>query len=364
MIENLVKQYIKKESYVMGGMPLSKAHEIYKLGEIEKLSANENQFGVSPKAVCAGVAILPEANFYPDVEGYRITDKLCEQLGVEKNQILLTHGGTAALTMIGDVFLDKDDEVIMPVPTYQAYQNMIDKNGAVKKEVRTNDRYEVDLEAMLEAITPKTKMIILCNPNNPTGVYCSKEKVKEFLDRIPQNIILLVDEAYIQFVESPNASMVDCISSDKNLIIVQTFSKVYGMAGFRLGYVLSNSEIIRALKVIWDPFSPNAIALAAGAAALEDYDFVNRTISEMIEGRRYLTEELEAMGVKVYASQTNFVSFDCGMKSDVLMREILENSGVLIRGTFEKPRVTIGTMEQNRKFIEAMHRVMNQQKER
>lgn len=364
MIENLVKEYIKKESYVMGGMPLTKAREIYKCGEIEKLSANENQFGVSPKAIRAGIEILPQTNFYPDVAGYRVTDKLCQQLGVERDQILLTHGGTAALAMIGDVFLDKGDEVVMPVPTYQAYQNMIDKNGAVKKEVRTNDNYEVDLEALLEAITPKTKMIILCNPNNPTGVYCSKEKVKEFSDRLPKDIILLVDEAYIQFVETPNASMADCISPDKNFIIVQTFSKVYGMAGLRLGYVLSNPEIIRALKVIWDPFSPNTVALAAGEAALEDHDFVDRTISEMIKGRRYLTEELEAMGVKVYASQTNFISFDCGMKSDVLMREILEVSGVLIRGTFEKPRVTIGTMEQNRKFIEAMYRVMQKQKER
>lgn len=364
MIENIVKEFVKKKGYMLGGMPLSKAKSIYVKGKIEKLSANENQYGVSPMAIQAGKDISETANLYPDMADYKLESKLAAQLGVEENNILLTHGGTAALSMIGDTFLCDKDEVLLPSPTYQAYANMINKNNAVKREVRVKEDYSFDFEALWKAITPKTKMIILCNPNNPTGVYADKQQVVEFMKKMPPDIILLVDEAYIQFVEKENASMVDYVSQTTNLAIVQTFSKIYGMAGYRLGYVIANREIINALRCVWDPAAPGTIALAAGCAALQDKDFVQKTRNGIKAGRTYIKQELEKMGVRVYDSRTNFIFFDCGIQADILAEKILEESGVLIRGTFEKPRVTIGTGEQNRKFIDAMKNILRERKEK
>lgn len=362
MKEGILRKYATEKGYVMGGIPISRAREIYRGEKVEKLSANENQYGVSTLAKEAGRRSMEMGNFYPDMTSFHVADKLCEKYGVASDQILLTHGGTAALSMLGDVLLEKGDEVVMPVPTYQAYTNMIQKSGAVAVEVPLENNYDLDFEVLLSAVTPKTKLIILCNPNNPTGVYYGKERAMDLLRRLPEHVVLLVDEAYIHFTGIEDASMADQIREDNNLVVVQTFSKIYGMAGLRLGYVMANSTLISALKTIWDPCSPSVAALAAGEAALDDDAFVNQTLKRVSQGRSYITEELEKLGVYVYPSSTNFIAFDCGLPAGKLTEQLLAEAGVLIRGTFDKPRVTIGTEEQNHKFVAAMKKVLEESK--
>lgn len=362
MKDGIIRKYAMEQGYVMGGIPLSRARKMYKGDKIEKLSANENQYGVSVLAAAAGCKSMESSNFYPDMASFHIEEKLCRKCGVESDQILLTHGGTAALSMLGDILLEEGDEVIMPVPTYQAYMNMIQKSGAAAIKVPLEKNYDLNFDALLAAVTPKTKLIILCNPNNPTGVYYGKERAIDLLKRLPEHVVLLVDEAYIQFTGIENASMTDQIKEDNHLVVVQTFSKIYGMAGMRLGYIMANSVLISALKTIWDPCSPSVMAMAAGEAALEDEAFVNMTLERVFQGRAYISKELDKLGVYVYPSMTNFIAFDCGIPAGELTEQILIESGVLIRGTFDKPRVTIGTEEQNHKFINAMRKVLREKK--
>lgn len=346
--------------YQMGGIPLSKAYQMCKFSKIEKLSANENAFGVSPKAQKAVQEALKDACFYPNMGNCHIKEKIAENQGISPDQIILTHGGTIALTLIGEVFLRPGDEIVYSVPTYQAYQNMARKGCAVIKEVPMEADMHINFTKMREAVTEKTKLVILCNPNNPTGGYEERQKLLSFIDSLPAHVVVLVDEAYIQFAGGLAYSMVPYIADKRNLIVVQTFSKIYGMAGFRLGYVMSNPEIIGYLNGDMDAYEPNSLALAAGDAALDDVDFVKMTLEETEKGKQYLKEEMEKLGIRVFPSYTNFIMFDCGMDAQKITRSVLEKSGVLIRGTFQYPRITIGTMEQNRKFIRAMQEIFSE----
>lgn len=360
MVEELLSEFAATPvRYQMGGIPLSKAYQMCSFPKIEKLSANENAFGVSPRAKEAVQNALSTACFYPNMGDYQIKEKLAVQQGITPEQIILTHGGTIALTLIGEVFLRPGDVIVYATPTYQAYQNMARKGCAVIKEVPMDEEMHMDFAKMRKAVTEKTKLVILCNPNNPTGGYETREEMLAFVDSLPKHVIVLVDEAYIQFAGGIDFSMVPYIGEERNLIVVQTFSKLYGMAGFRLGYVMSNREIIGYLNGDMDAYEPNLLALAAGDAALEDTEFTRMTLERTKEGKVYLTEELQRLGVKVYPSYTNFIMFDCGIDAQELTRKILENSGVLIRGTFRYPRITIGTMEQNQKFIHAMQEILS-----
>lgn len=358
MIRDLLSEFAASEvRYQMGGIPLSKAYSMCDFAIIEKMSANENNLGVSPKAMNAVKQSVDRANFYPDLSCFEIKEKLSRQYEVPSNQIILTHGGTVALTMIGEVFLRPGDEIVYATPTYQAYQNMARKGCAKIVEVPMNEDYRVDFDLMSKAISEKTKLVIICNPNNPTAGYEEEKDVISFIDTLPKNVVVLVDEAYIQFA-GKEKSLAKYISPDRNLIVLQTFSKIYGMAGFRLGYVMSNEEIIGYLNGDMDAYDPNILALIAGDAALDDTEFVDYTLSENKKGREYITTQLEQLGVKVYPSFTNFIMFDAGIPAYDLTVRVLKEAGVLIRGTFENPRVTIGTMEQNQKFISAMKRIL------
>lgn len=358
MIEKLLSRFAATPiQYHMGGIPVSKAKTMCDFAVIEKLSANENALGISPKAVEAMTAQMEQANFYPNVSDYQIKKKLSKQQGIPEKQIILTHGGTVALTLVGEVFLNPGDEIVLSVPTYQAYRNMARKGCAVLREVETDENLHIDFTTMREAINDKTKIVIVCNPNNPTGIYEEREKLLTFIDELPKSVVVIVDEAYIQFAGGLSASMVPYISDERNMIVVQTFSKIYGMAGLRLGYVMANQEIITALEGDMDAYEPNILALAAGDAALDDDEFVRETMEMVDEGRTYLTKELQKLGIRVFSSYTNFLMFDCGMRADMLTERVLLESGVLIRGTFRYPRITIGTRGQNEKFIEAMTKI-------
>ncbi len=360
MIKHLINEFAREElPYKMGGISVSAAKKISGFQKIDKLSANENPFGVSEMAMAAVKEAAGQGNYYPDPASTDLVENLCGGLGIGENQILLTHGATAALSMAGEVLLRPGDEMIIPELTYPAYYNIVYKSRARLMEIPMGEGLKIDLDGILEQITERTKLIILCNPNNPTGIYMSTWEILDFLDRIPPHVFVMVDEAYVHFAEEDIPSMVPYITEKRNLIVVQTFSKIYGMAGYRMGYVISNPEIISYLSRDLEPYAPGSLAIAAAAAAIKDEEFKALTLKLTGEGKSYLTGELRALGCKVYPSATNFIYFDCGIDPRLLTEQTVKKCGVLIRGNFPCARITIGKKEQNETFIKAMKEILH-----
>ena len=250
--------------------------------------------------------------FYADPEPENaLRDKIAGQIGVEPGNVLITCGAAYALYFIGDVFLRPGDEGILCSPTYPPYYSFIQKNGATVVDVPMTEKLEYDFDGILDAITDKTRVIFICNPNNPTGYTVYRDKLMGFIDKVPENVIVVMDEAYVQFTHEPEAlTMVPAISSHKNVVVVQTFSKLYGLAGIRVGYAVAAPEIISFMKKEAIVRTLTITAVKGAFAAMDDKEFARKTIENNREGREYLTKELSAMGYKVYPSESNFVYVD------------------------------------------------------
>jgi len=236
-------------------------------------------------------------------------------------------------------------------PTFGAYAGACRRNNGTAVVLPLTEDQKFDLEGMFAAITDKTKLVFVCNPDNPTGTMVDSDELRAFIHKMPKHVIVVVDEAYIEF--SPDAgteSMVSEIADGVNLIVIRTFSKLYGLAGVRLGYSLMNKELHAVLQKATTVFVGGRIGLAGAIAALDDDPFVTSTQANIREGRAFLTRELTAMGWKVWESHTNFIYADSGLNTQLLARE-LEKKGLIIRGNFEYSRITVGTMEQNREMI-------------
>lgn len=358
MIETLLNKFLLEEPVYRVAAPLDQVKQEYHLNEIYKLNSNENPFGVSPKAVAAMQKAAAEVNFYPEGTGAALRAKIGERLGIAPDQVMITEGASVALNLIGEAFILPDDEVVEPAVTYGSYRGIIKRNGGVVVDVPMREDLGIDFPALLRAITPKTKLIFLCNPNNPTSIACDPQELLDFLDAVPAHVVTIVDEAYIQFVDDPDyPSMVGQIADNKNLLVVQTLSKLYGMAGARVGYILSNAKIIKYLNRIANYFCTNKLALAGAVAALDDTEFAAMTLRKTKEGRDYLTRALREMGFAPYPSSTNFLYVDCKVDPFALCEE-LKKQGYAIRGNFALTRISIGTMAQNEGLIAAMKRVL------
>lgn len=359
MVEALVNDYVKAAPKYQLGATIESVMKEYGLTTVHKLGSNENQLGVSKKAMEAMMEACKTANFYPEGKGTELRIKLAEKLGVTPENIIITEGASVSLNLIGEMFLQEGDEIVYCEPTYGAYGGIVRRRKAVLKSVPLLPGMEMNFQGMLDAVTDKTKLVMVCNPNNPTGVACDDNTLAEFLKKLPEHVVAVVDEAYIQFVDDPDyKSMISEIADDKNLIVVQTFSKLYGMAGARVGYMVSNKEIISYFQRLANFFCTNKMALAGAIAALDDEEFAEATIKNNREGRAYITEELKAMGFEPYPSSTNFIYCDCKMEPFELAEE-LKKRGYIIRGNLGLSRISIGTMEQNIGLMKAMRAVLN-----
>lgn len=211
---------------------------------------------------------------------------------------------------------------------------------------------------MYNAITDKTKMICICNPNNPTGTVVDSEELKEFIHKVPKDIIIVVDEAYIELSSNPDVkSMVSEISDDTNVVVARTFSKLYGLAGVRLGYAMCNKEMHAILQKCTSVFTGSRIALAGAMAALDDEEYIKKTKAAMLEGRKYLTDEFTKMGFYVYPSETNFLYVNTGYNAAEFAEEC-KKYGLIIRGNFEYSRITVGRMDQNEKMVGIIKKII------
>ena len=329
--------------------------------EILQLGSNENQLGTSPMAVAAMQKAIRLANCYPDPFCAGIRAKIGELYGFKEepeSHVIISAGEIGALRLIGDVFLMPEDEVVYCTPSYDIYDIMTARNDAKAVKLPLDKDQLFDLDAMTQAVNERTKLVIVCNPNNPSSTAVDAGALRHFIRQMPKHVVTVVDEAYIEFADNPESlSMVTEIAEDVNLIVLRTFSKMYGLAGARIAYGLMNKEMHNVLQRSTDVFVVSRDALAGAEAALDDREFVERSRMTVVEGRSYLTTEFETMGMIVFPSQANFVYVDTGYDTAQLARACLPQ-GLIIRGNFQYSRITIGTDHQNRRLVEIIREVI------
>jgi len=331
-----------------------------KPADIVKLASNENPLGPSSKALAAMRIALERVNFYPDGSGYYLREAIAEKFGLERENVILGNGSNEIIEFVGHAFLKPGNEVITAGHAFVVYKLMATLFDAKTVEVPDPD-FRHDLDAMAAAITPRTREVFIANPNNPTGTLASQEEIDRFMERVPDRVIVVFDEAYHEFVDEPPDTLKFIRQGRENVVVLRTFSKIQGLAGLRIGYGLGSREIIGILQKTRQPFNANAIAQAGALAGLRDEEHVAKTRNLAREGRDYLQKEFTGMGLEFVPSFANFVLVNVG-DGDAVFRTLLEQ-GIIVRAmaSYKLPgwiRVSCGTMEQNRRFIAALRALM------
>jgi len=327
--------------------------------DIVKLSSNENPLGASPRVFEAINEALPHLMWYPEQSFIDLRDALAEANGVAADNICVGHGSEAIIQLIPQLCVRPGDDVVLAEATYGRYSEVSKLMEANLVCVPLRDlRY--DLEAMAAAVTGRTRIIWIANPNNPTGTFVTRDEVQALLDEVPRTVFVVLDQAYLEYTDDPDyPDALDFLKAGyDNIIVLRTFSKAYGLAGIRLGYAVATACVCRLIDTIKEPFNLNRISVVAGPAALADKEWTRYCVEQNRLGRDLLTAELTALGLGPVPSQTNFVLFDAKQNADDLF-ERMQRRGVIIRpatawGLPTFVRVTVGTPEQNRRFLEVL----------
>ncbi|MGF7058367.1 histidinol-phosphate transaminase [Brassicibacter mesophilus] len=354
------REELKELSPYKPGKPIDDVKREYGLTEVIKLASNENPLGCSPKAIEAIKEAFQNLALYPDGNCTLLKKALSDKLNLNENQIILSSGSDEVIDLIAKTFINKGDEAIMADITFPRYIATTKMMGGKPVIVPLKD-WTHDLNGMLDKITEKTKLIWLCNPNNPTGTMFSEEKLISFLDKVPQNIVVVYDEAYNEYVTKDDypKDSISLLEKYPNILILRTFSKIYGLAALRVGYTMASEEIIENINKIRGPFNVNSLAQAAALAALEDQDFIKESFRINKEGKEYLYDEFSKMNLEYAPSETNHIFVNVEKDANEVFIE-LQKKGMIIRpmvGTWI--RVSIGTMEQNKMFIKLLKNLLD-----
>lgn len=359
-IDELTRPGIQKIPPYIPGRTAESVKEKYHLTHVLKLASNENQYGPAPMATAAIKEAEEYINIYPDPFCMEIRKKLGKLFGFDDSgdNVIISAGASGVLALLGEIFICEGDEYITCEPTFGALNGAVKRHGGKVITVPVTEEQVFDLDAMEAQVTDKTKMVYICNPNNPTGTAVDSAKLRAFIRKMPDHVITVIDEAYIEFADDPDVeSMISEIREGLNLVVVRTFSKVYGLAGERIGYTFMNKEMHGVMQKATSVFVVGRTSLAGAMAALDDREFIDSTVKKIAEGRAYVTRELEALGWKVWPSKTNFVYADSHLNTEILAQE-LEKKGLIIRGNFAYSRITIGRMDQNREMIDIIKKVV------
>lgn len=349
------------------GKPIAEVKRELGLDRIVKLASNENPLGPSPKAVAALKKAAEEAHIYPDAAAHDFRRAASEKFGVPYEQVLVGNGSDELIHLLGLVFLESpEDEIIVGYPSFVRYDAAAHLAGSKLVAVPLDSEYRHDLPAMLAAVTPNTKLLFIANPNNPTGTLVSKAEVDALLDRLPEHVTVVLDEAYFEFAEDqpeyPNST--DYVRAGRNVVGLRTLSKTYGLAGIRLGYGFAPPAIADAINRAREPFNVNSLAQVAGVAALEDDEHVKRTVENNRRGLQRLAGVFEKLGAKPCPSFANFIFADLGKPARPVFQALLER-GIIVRsgdvlGAPTCLRVSVGTEEEIELFVEAIEEVMKE----
>ncbi|NIM06662.1 MAG: histidinol-phosphate transaminase [Armatimonadetes bacterium] len=362
MTEKLVRPAITRLKPYIPGKPIEEVKRELGLDDVIKLASNENPLGPSPRAVQAMRKCLKDVRLYPDNECYHLKRKLAQRLGFPPEQVLVGRGSDEIIHMIGLAFLEKGDEVLIPSHPFVLYEFTGTLMDAELVRVPLRE-YRYDLEAMAERIGPRTKLAFIGNPNNPTGTIITHDELVRFLDRLGDQGIVVLDEAYYEYAEdAAYPRSLELVKEGRNVIVLRTFSKIYALAGLRIGYGVARPELAAALAKVREPFNVSTVAQAAALASLEDGFQVERSLKINRRGKKYLYRELKRLKLKYVPTEANFIFVDCGRDALEVARELLRR-GVIVRAdpAFGYPthfRVTVGKPAQNRRFIAALKEVL------
>jgi histidinol-phosphate aminotransferase len=356
-----VPPYIRTLVPYAPGKPIEEVEREWGIANSIKLASNENPLGPSPKAVSAIRERLAELHLYPDGDCFYLKEGVARKLRVAPEQLIFGNGSNEIIELAVRTFMRPGDEAVMAEQAFLVYHLVVQAAGGVSRAIPLRD-FSHDLTAIGQALTAKTRVVFLANPNNPTGTIYRRSDWESFLDRVPPEILVIVDEAYFEYVEDPDyPDSLNYYQNGKALLTLRTFSKLYGLAGLRIGYGIGSSrEMIGLMHRVRQPFNVNAAAQWGALAALEDSDHVRRSLEVNREGMEFLAEEIARLGLAQVPSYANFVLLRVGKGNEVF--EQLLRQGVIVRpmGIYQLPeyiRVTVGTMEENRKFIDALRKI-------
>lgn len=323
--------------------------------DVTRMNYNENPYGMSASVKnILGTAAL-NSYMYQDFNAVDLKVQLANMYGLTKDHVVVGAGSSAIIDMIGEVFINYGDEVVYCAPTYEAFPDMISDNGGVRVPLPLDSNFCYDLNAMYNAITEKTKIAIICNPNNPTGTYVNSAKVEDFIRKLPDNVIAVVDEAYYEYVDdSTHYSMIKLIQEgyEKPVIVLRTFSKIYGMAGLRVGYAFADPVVIDELQKACQAWNVSYCGIHAAEAALEDQAYVQEMKAVNAKAKAYLVEELEKLGCFVVPPCANFIYFDTHRNPKDVQAALAQKK--IMISAFDFSRVSVGTTAQNEAFIDAL----------
>lgn len=363
-MECKVREEVKKLEKYVAGKPIDEVKREFEIDKVVKLASNENPLGTSNKVKKLMFELVNEMNMYPDSASYDFKKALSDKLKINRDMIFCGAGSDSLINVICEVFLDKDDESIMPEITFPRYDSNTVLMGAKPIRISLKNN-RLDLEMMINAITDKTKIIWFCNPNNPTGDIFTADELNKVLCKIPKNIVIVMDEAYYEYVtleDYPNS--LELLKSYPNMIILRTFSKAYGLAALRFGYGIASEEIVDYMNRVINAFDVNLFAQKAAVAALEDEDFINKVKLFNKKQREYLEKQFSEMELNYIKSQANFIMVNV-KGDDKPIHEYLLRHGYIIRpgyllGMPSWIRVTIGTQEQNIEFCKLLNNAIEE----
>jgi len=329
-------------------------------GAIIKLASNENPLGTSPRALEAMRRAAARAHIYPDGGCYYLREAIAARHGLARENVIVGNGSNEIIELLGHAFLRPEADVVVSAHAFVVYRLMATLFGARTIEV-PDPGFVADLPGLVAAVTPATREVFLANPNNPTGTAVAPEAIDRLIDSVPDHVIVVLDEAYHEFLETPPDTVRHVREGRPNVILLRTFSKIQGLASLRVGYGLAAPELVAVLGRTRQPFNVNGIAQAAALAALGDLEHQERTRRLVFEGRAWLEGEFDALGLRHVPSQANFVLVHVG-DGDALFQALLRR-GIIVRAmsSYALPewvRVTVGTMDENRRFVAALRELL------
>ena len=345
------------------GKPIEEVQRELGLKELVKLASNENSTGPSPEALKAIEEDLDNICRYPDPSCTELKRALAERLGVTEGMITLSNGCDNIIHMIAAAFVNEGDEVIMAEPSFPVYESVTRIMGGRPVPV-TLKNHTHDLEEMAKRIGPRTKLLFVCNPNNPTGTLVPKEALNRFLAHLPDHLVVILDEAYFDYVsEKDYPDGLSVLGRDLNLITLRTFSKIYGLAGLRIGFAVAGGDLIGVMERVREPFPVNRLAQAAALAALRDEDHMEEVFRVNEEGKAFFYGEFERLDIDYVPTQANFIFVDFKRDSQKIYTALLKEGMIIRPGSIwdypTSARITIGTMDENRRFIEKLEEVLS-----
>jgi histidinol-phosphate aminotransferase len=364
-----ISQHIKELQSYIPGKPIAEVKRELGLDKVYKLASNENPLGLSPMAKAAMLRVFDEISQYPDAACYELAKGVSKYYGVDSKQVAFGNGSEEVIDLVIRTFCEPKDRVLTSRHTFPVYKLSSQAQNLTVIEVSMDKDLKYDLSGFkkeLEKNGDSIRIIFIANPNNPTGTYTSNRELGEFLDYTSrfENLLVVVDEAYNEFVRAKDYPLTnDWINKYKNLLLIRTFSKVYGLAGIRLGILLGSSELLEYYNRVRKPFNVNSLAQVAGLAALEDRDFLRASQKLNWEGLDYYYREFKMMDLKYYPSQANFVLVELPLPADEVFKKMLQK-GVITRpvANFGLPnhlRISVGLPEENQAAIVALKDILN-----